>query len=508
MKQASESDPAACIQNSVLQAPPVSKPVGELIWGPAALTARRDAIRRHQAKYARMREKWIGRNAYFYNSIKRVLRFIIEPQKRVLNVRCQTGFLLDAVNPSRGVGVEVSEEMVAIAQQSYPQFEFVTADPDRLDLDEKFDYILFEYVSDTVDVLAALQRLKRLCEPHTRLVIYTYNHLWEPVVTLAERLHLKMPMLEQNWLSEADLRNLLEISGFEWLRTYQVVLVPKWIPLLSEFFNRFVARLPGLSRLCMVNVLVGRPAPIPRKLDSVSVSVIIPCKNESGNIVPAIQRLPNMGKHTEIIFCDDKSTDGTAEEVRRMQDQYPERDIQLVEGPGICKAENVWAGFESAKGDVLMILDGDLAVMPEELPYFLSVILEGKGEFINGSRMVYPVPRAAMKFVNTLGNKVFSMIFSFLLGQTIKDTLCGTKVLWRSDWKRLKSMLGSWGTKDRWGDYELLFGAAKLHLKIVDLPVHYQERVFGTTKMTKVFRNGLIMLRMCFTGFIKLKMGF
>lgn len=484
-----------------------SETTDELIWGPAALAARREEVRRHQAQFAQKREKWITKNTYFYNSIKRVLQFIIEPKKRVLNVRCQTGFLLDALNPSDGIGVEVSQEMVDIARQRYPQFEFVKADPEDLSLNKRFDYILFDHVSDTVDVLSAFRRLKDLCEPHTRLVIYTYNHLWQPIVKLAERLRLKMPMPEQNWLSETDLCGLLLLSGFEWLRVYRVVIFPKWIPLLSGFLNRFVARLPLFNKLCMSIVVVARPAPKQLDPNNISVSVIVPCKNERENIKPAVQRIPDMGKHTEIIFCDDKSTDGTADEVNQMQHKYPERDIKLVEGPGICKAENVWTGFETAKGDVLMILDADLTVMPEELPNFFKALIEGKGEFINGSRLVYPMQKMAMKFTNMLGNKVFSTVFSYLLGQKIKDTLCGTKVFWRTEWERMKPILDLWGT-DRWGDYKLLFSASKLHLRIADLPIHYQERVFGATKMVRVFKNGLIMLRMCLIGFIRLKMGF
>jgi hypothetical protein len=478
------------------------------IWGTAALDARREAIRTHQAHFAKIREHWIKNNAYFYASIQRVLQFIVEPGRRVLNLRCQTGFFLDTLNPSTGIGVEISHEMAEIARQRYPHLEFLTADPEELTLGKSFDYILFSDVNDTVDALKALRRLNSSCEPHTRLILYTYNHLWQPLNKLAELIRLKMPLPEQNWLSETDLRGLLTMADFEWLRTYRVVIFPKWIPLISNFMNRFVARLPGINKLCMINVMVARPVPKRRDPRSVSVSVIVPCKNERGNIEGAVRRIPEMGRHTEIVFCDDNSTDGTADEVRRMQRKYPHRDIKLVAGPGICKAQNVWTGFDAAGGDVLMILDADLAVMPEELPYFFVALVEGKGEFINGSRMVYPMQRMAMKFANMLGNKFFSLIFSYLLNQTIKDTLCGTKVLWRSDWKRVKSILGSWGVVDQWGDYELLFAATKLHLRIVDLPVHYQERVYGVTKMVRVFRNGLTMLRMCLAGFLKLKIGF
>jgi glycosyltransferase involved in cell wall biosynthesis len=254
----------------------------------------------------------------------------------------------------------------------------------------------------------------------------------------------------------------------------------------------------------MMQIMVARLVTEPKREEEVTVSVVVPCRNEVGNVQQAVERIPTMGKHTEILFCDDKSTDGTADEVRRMMALYPEKDIRLVEGPGICKAENVWTGFRAATGDILAILDADLTVMPEELPMFVNALVNSQGEFVNGSRLVYPLPELAMKFANTIGNKLFGRVFSFLLDQRIKDTLCGTKVLWRKDWECMEMNLGMWGIKDLWGDYELLFGASKLHLEIVEVPVHYQERVHGVTKMTKVFSNGLRMLRICWYAWFRL----
>jgi SAM-dependent methyltransferase len=484
------------------------------MWGPAALEQRRQRTRNHLAQIAARRESWIHRNSYYYGLLNRLLRFLIEPEKKVLSVRCGTGNFLAVVQPCRGKGIDICPEIVEIAQQRNPSFEFSVAFPDKEEFqqafrtDEKFDYILFNDVGDTVDVLQALRNLRPLCQRHTRLVITTYNHLWEPFVTFAEWIGMKVPRTEQNWLSTSDIRNLLKLAGFEALETHRIVLLPKYLPLLSGLLNRFCARLPFLSKLCMTQVVVARVLPPPISRQALSVSVVIPCKNERGNVEDAARRVPNLAGQTEIIFCDDKSTDGTVEEVLRVQSLYPEKNIRLEHGPGVCKSRNVWAGFNSARGDVLMILDADLTTMPEELPYFIDVIVSGQAEFVNGSRLVYPVPRAAMNGANMLGNKFFSVAFTYLLGQRVKDTLCGTKVLWKSDWDRIKPMLGSWGIEDRWGDYELLFGAAKLNLKILDLPVHYQERIYGSTKMTKVFRNGLVMLRMCWHGFLKLKLGY
>ena len=161
--------------------------------------------------------------------------------------------------------------------------------------------------------------------------------------------------------------------------------------------NGFLARMPGLRKLCLMQVMVARPMAEQKREEDLTVSVVVPCRNEAGNVHQAVERIPAMGRHTEILFCDDKSTDGTAEEVRRMQELYPEKDIRLIPGPGICKAENVWSGFRAARGDVLMILDADLTVMPEELPMFLRALATSRGEFVNGSRLVYPMPDLAMK---------------------------------------------------------------------------------------------------------------
>jgi len=483
-------------------------------WGPAALEQRRDRSRQHLAAIASRRENWIKRNRYYYELVRRLLRFLVEPQKKVLSVRCGTGYHLAAVAPKQGKGVDVCAEIVEIARQQNPSFELAVAFPDKdefrqlFEPGEKFDYILFNNIGDTVDVLQALRNLRPLCLRHTRLLVETYNHLWEPLVNFAEWVGMKVPSSEQNWLSTADIRNLMKLAGFEALETHRIVILPTYVPLLSAFLNRFCARLPLLKQLSMTQVVVARLLPTPIPKEELSVSIIIPCKNEKGNVEDAVQRIPQLGRQTEIIFCDDQSSDGTAEEVLRVQSHYPDKDIHLERGPGVCKSRNVWTGFDAAKGDVLLILDADLTTMPEELPYFTDVIAGGQAEFVNGSRLVYPVPKGAMTTANMMGNKFFSVAFTYLLGQRVKDTLCGTKVLWRSDWERIKPMLGSWGIGDRWGDYELLFGAAKLNLKILDVPVHYQERIYGSTKMTKVFRNGLIMLKMCWHGFLKLKLGY
>ena len=474
------------------------------LTGPGALNEVRAARRELQAAITARRDEWIRRNRYFYIRLKRVLQFIVEPGKRVLEVRCQTGHLLAAVKPAYGVGVEISEAMVECARRLHPGLHFVTSDPEDLELNETFDYVLFSHIFDTVDILRAFERIRRHCTPETRIVVINFNHLWEPILEFASKTGLRAKFVEPNWVSENDIRGFLKLAGFRPVRKHRLLLFPKWIPLFSAAMNGVLARLPGLRRLCMMQVMVARPISEGPREEDVSVSVVVPCRNEAGNIQHAVERIPAMGKHTEILFCDDQSTDGTAREIERMQASRPDKRIRLIQGPGRGKAENVWTGFRAARGDVLMILDADLTVMPEELPMFFRALVSSRGDFINGTRLVYPVQERAMKFANMIGNKLFGLLFSFLLDQRIKDTLCGTKVLWRKDWLRMETNLGTWGITDLWGDYELLFGASKLNLEIVEVPVHYQERTHGVTKMTRVLSNGLRMLGICWHAWRRL----
>src|SRR6266849_4099737 len=286
-------------------------------WGPQALQEIREARRKFQDANASRRDHWVRSNQYFYDCLKRVLRFIVEPGTRVLDIRCQTGALLESVQPSCGVGVEISESMVACARQLHPDLHFVQCDPENLDLNETFDYILFNHIFDTVDILRAFERIRRHCTENTRLIVINYSHLWQPLLELASRVGFRSRFVEPNWVSENDVRGFLKLAGFRPVGKHRLILFPKRIPFFSPLINDFLARLPGLRRLCLMQVMVARLIVEPKLEEDVSVSVIVPCRNERENVQPAVERIPTMGRHTEILFCDDKSTDGTAGEVQR-----------------------------------------------------------------------------------------------------------------------------------------------------------------------------------------------
>jgi SAM-dependent methyltransferase len=451
------------------------------------------------------RERWVRKNAYYHEQLAKTFSFHIAPNSSVLEIGCGIGQLLNTLKPSRGVGIDVSPNMVQAARQKYPRFDFRVGDVEVLDLDERFDYVIMsDLLGFLYDVQRSLENLHRVCTPRTRIVISYYNYLWEPILQAGEALGLKAKQPVQNWLGRFDVSNLLDLAGFEVIRNTSRLLLPKRIPLLSTFCNRFLVNLPVFRHLALVCVTVARPKPKLRA-DNPSCTVVIPARNECGNIEAAVQRTPPMGSRTEIVFVEGDSTDGTAEEIKRVIAAHPDRDIKLVpQGEGRGKGDAVRKGFAAARGDILMVLDADLTVAPEELPKFYRALVGGQGECIIGSRLVYPMQNQAMRFLNTVGNKFFSLAFTYLLDQRFKDTLCGTKALYRSDYERIAANRAFFGDFDPFGDFDLIFGAAKLNLKIVEIPIHYLARTYGATNICR-FKHGWLLFRMSVFAMRKIK---
>ena len=398
--------------------------------------------------------------------------------------------------------------MIARAQGRFPDLEWLVGDAEHLDLDRTFDYIVMsDLLGHLEDIQAAFQSLQRVTRPESRVIITYYNYLWEPILALAEKFGQRTPLGLQNWLSVDEIENLLELCDFAVVKRGYRFIVPKRVPLVSDAINRVAPALPLVRRLGLMEYVVARPRPIERRRSQdPTCTVIIPCRNERGNISAAVERVPELGPHTEIIFVDGASTDGTREAIRdEIARVGATKDIRLIhQDVPRGKGDAVRLGFDSATGDILMILDADLTVAPEDLPKFYRAIVDRKGELINGTRLVYPMERQAMRFLNLIGNKAFSWVFTTILEQRITDTLCGTKVIRRVDYIRLKANRSYFGDFDPFGDFDLLFGAAKLNLKITEIPIRYRERVYGSTKISR-FRHGVLLLRMSWIAFRKLK---
>jgi SAM-dependent methyltransferase len=471
-------------------------------------TARKRLIRELADRYAPERDEWIEQNAFYYDEDLRYSRFLVNPGLRVLDLGCGTGRLLAGLHPSRGVGVDFSPLMIDVARSKHPRLELHVGDvedPATLGaLEGPFDVIL---LSDTVgsleDCQGTLERLHRLCTPETRIVIAYYSSLWAPVLWAAQKLGQQMPHPEQNWLSLRELASILELADFEVVRTDCRQIVPKRAGGIGPFVNRFVATLPGMRTFALRSYVVARSsrATTPTRP---SASVVVPCRNEAGNIEPAVERIPRFCDDLEIIFVEGHSRDDTLAEIERVIHEYDHLDIKVVRQDGEGKADAVRKGFDAAAGDVLMILDADLTTPPEELPKFYDAVVSGKGELVMGTRLVYPMEKDAMRALNMIGNKCFSLLFTWLLNQPITDTLCGTKVITRENYERIKANRAYFGEFDPFGDFDLIFGAAKLNLQILEIPVRYRARIYGSTQISR-FRHGWLLLRMVLVAYRKLK---
>lgn len=448
---------------------------------------------------------WLKRNSYYHTQVKNFYRFAVPEGSSVVLINANNGYLLDALKPSVGVGIDADAASIEQARSLYPQYQFHAGGVEDFVTDQAFDYVVVSLATmESDDILKMLQSIMRLCHTRTRVMIETYSYIWEPSLWLTQKLGLRRPTQLKNWMSQDDLAGFLHLAGFDVVTQHAYTLLPINIPFVSALVNRFIAPLPLINKLCLNDVVIARPAPLAVREDDYSVSVIITVRNERGNVESAVTRCPVMGKWTELIFVEGHSKDGTLQELHRVAALYPERNITVLVQDGNGKGDAVRKGFAHAKGDVLMILDGDLTTPPEDMPKFFSALVQGRGDFINGSRLIYGMEDKAMRFLNLLANYGFGILFSWLLGQRLKDTLCGTKVLFRRDYEEIARNRHYFGNFDPFGDFDLLFGAAKLHMKIVDMPVHYKNRTYGKTQIHR-FRHGAILIWMSLLALWKLK---
>jgi SAM-dependent methyltransferase len=439
--------------------------------------------------------KGIGK--YYHQRVLKIHRFLITPGLKVLELGCGSGDLLAGLKPAIGIGVDLSPAMIAKARSHHDNLTFICGDAAALELHETFDVIILsDLINDLQDVQKVLETVHRHANARTRVILNFYSRVWEMPLRLAQALRLARPTLLQNWLTPEDVINLMNLADLEPIRRWVEFLLPVRVPLLASLANRFLVKLWPFNWLALSHFMVARIKPGDTKADAErSVSIIVPARNEAGNIREIFARIPEIGKWTELVFVEGHSRDETYAAIQSEIGLNPHLRCQLLRQAGIGKGDAVRQGFEHAAGDIFMILDADLTVPPEDLPRFYQALVSGKGELINSVRLVYPMEKQAMRYLNFLGNKFFSLAFSMLLGQPIKDTLGGTKALSRDHYLQIKKNRDYFGDFDPFGDFDLIFGAAKANLKIIDLPIHYRERVYGQTNIQR-WKHGWLLLKM------------
>jgi len=443
---------------------------------------------------------------YYQQRLHAIYQSVVAEGMRVLELGCGEGDLLASLKPRYGLGIDFSEIMIDRARKKHPQLRFFQADVLELDLNESFDVIILsDLLNDLWDVQTLFERIKKIATADTLIVLNEYSHVWELPLRLAQRYGLATCKLPQNWLAPKDIASLLNLSDFSLFRNWPEILFPIPLPAIAPLFNRFLVKIWPFNLFGLTNFYIARKTPSVHDAGKKpKVSIIIPARNEQGNIFEIIERTPDLGGATELIFVEGHSSDRTYERIQEAIARYPARDIVLLRQQGNGKGDAVRLGFEKASGDILMILDADMTVPPETLPRFFEAIVGRNNIMVSGSRLIYPMEKKAMRFLNMLGNKFFSMLFTWLIDQPVKDTLCGTKVLWKKDYDKIAANRSYFGEFDPFGDFDLLFGAAKLNMRILEIPIRYRERKYGTTNIQR-WRHGLLLFRMAWYAAWKLK---
>jgi Glycosyl transferase family 2 len=368
-------------------------------------------------------------------------------------------------------------------------------DLNPLDSSKPSHVVMMVWLDGVSDVYSELQRIHSSCSAETRIVVISVSRMWS---RLSKKLSSSNESgRETNWIPPDEVQNFFEQAGFEKVSRRRALSIPVYIPLISRIANRWLSDLPILRHFSIFNVMTLR-AIVNSQSMTPSVSVVVAARNEAGNIRNLVNRLPQLAPEQELIFVEGGSQDQTWDVIQGLTndaDATTRFPIRAFKQTGKGKGDAVRLGFEHAKGEILIILDADLSVPPEELPRFIEVLVSNRCEFANGSRLVYRMEREAMQFLNLLGNRFFGSAFTFLLGQPIRDTLCGTKALRASAYRQIAAERSFFGDFDPFGDFDLLFGASRIGLKIRDVPVHYKERVYGSTNISR-FRHGFLLIRM------------
>ncbi|MDD4979831.1 MAG: glycosyltransferase [Candidatus Omnitrophica bacterium] len=449
-------------------------------------------VKEYFNKIAPSYDKHRKRYAYYHRTIQRFYSSIIPQGKGILEIGCATGDLLSALMPTRGFGIDISEEMICLAKEKHAELMFQVADISGLRGCDKFDYIvlsnLLDYSDDIIDLFSTL---KLYLKPDSKIIITTVNPLWQPIIKLLEILRLKESDKIRNFVTNRDVINMLNLLDYDIIEAGYRLLLPFYIPFFSYLANKIFSRVPGINNLCSLQFIVAKPKIAYKDL---SCSIVVPCFNEVENIKECIESIPRLVPNTEIIVVDDGSTDGTAKVVEQLKRSSGHTIKLLSYKPNQGKGIALERGFKECGGDVIIILDADMSVSPVELHRFIEPITRGRAEFINGTRMVYPIEEGAMSFLRFIGNKIFGIILSIMIGQRNTDVLCGTKSLLRSYIPYIK--MG----RCKWGDFDLLFGASKLKMKIIEMPIHYKARIAGKSKM-KLFKDTLYFLKASWRGF-------
>jgi len=449
------------------------------------------------------RISFVKNKSFLFSEISNFLNNCISDSKKIIFFCCGNSLISKYVNSNNKYIQEIDN---SYNEELLINSEYKNLNDDYERIIKEVDHIIIADIEHQKNPSRNLLQISKKINDDARIIVLSKSFFWFFLIRILKNIFSEFAPKNYNFLPTNYLNNLFNICNLEVVRTEKIIAFPIYIPFITNVINKLF-RLPLLNFFCINNLTILKKIESnKKKLDTQKISIVIPCKNEEKNISLFKNNLINLGKETEFLFGNDKSEDKTAEEVKKLNSDDQNLDIILYEAPGVCKSENVYKGIEESSGDIIVIYDADLTVDFEDVALCLKIFTETNADFLNCTRMIYPQNNNAMKKTNFLGNMTFAFLFSVLFKSKITDTLCGTKIFYKRDWDKIKKDVSSWGAKDLWGDFDLLIGAYKNNLKLIEFPVTYYERKEGITKMTSVLKNGTRMLWIVIYSFYKLRL--
>ena len=446
------------------------------------------------------RIQFINKKKILFNEISGFINNCIDQSKSVFIFCAGNSIISKNLKSNKIIIKEISEEY----KFKYNKNSYYVDDINEKNIQE-CDTIVISDIEHQINPTSNLLKLSKLINDDAKIIVLSKNMIWMMIIKFL-KYFFKFSPIKNNFLPASYLKNLFSSCNLEIVRSEKIIAFPIFIPFLTNIINR-IFRLPILNLLCVNNLIILKK--IEKNYDerkNLRVSFVIPCKNEKDNISLFENEIISSNPNYEFLFGDDNSNDGTGEEINKLIAKLPDNKIIKYQGPGICKSENVYKGIDKATGDIIVIYDADLTVSFKDIEFSLEILKKTNADFINCTRMIYPQKDGAMKFFNFIGNTFFASLFSILFKKKITDTLCGTKIFYKKNWENIKKDNSNWGIKDLWGDFDLLIGAYKNNLKIIEVPVTYFERKEGKTKMTSLISNALRMMYIVLFSYFKLRL--